>query len=262
MKKYLKIYLQLLLFSTKSKLSFRFNLVFKLLYGPAYVGVLLTILLITYSKTSTLAGWNKNDALLLFAVFNMIYATCLIAFIDSMRYLLWDGIRLGEVDGWLMKPGNIQFFLTFSRPNLDLISLWIFVVVFFVYKMITLHSVSVLNIIGFWILFVLAHVIVYLVLSIYSTLGFYVTRAQQVLEVFDKAADFAQYPLTIFPQSLQLLLSTFIPLAFFSYIPTLFLKNEGSILLVISSITLTVTLFAINHFAWKNALRHYSSASS
>lgn len=262
MKRYLIIYFKLFLFIVKAKLSYRLNFFFKIIHGPVYTGTLLSILLIAYHQTPTLAGWNLNDALLLFAVFNMIYSTCLIVFLDSIRYLLWSGIRLGEVDMWLLKPGNAQFYLTFSKPNFDLFFLWLFVLIFFVYKLATLPTLSIWDHLGFWIIFILAHVIVYLVLSTYATIGFFVTRAQQVVEVFDKASDFAQYPLSIFPQSIQFLLSTFLPIAFFSYIPTLFLKGEGSLFLVMLTIGFTFVLYIINQFAWKYALRHYSSASS
>lgn len=262
MKKYLRIYLHIFLFSIKSRLSYRLNLLFKLMYGPAYHAVLFSVLLLVYNRTPNLAGWTRDEALLLFAVFSVIYTNCLILFMDGIRYLLWSGIRLGEVDAWLLKPGSSQFYLTLSRPNSDFIALWISVVGYFIYKLSTLHGLSLFNMIGFWIAFVLAHLIIYFILSIYATIGFVVTRAQQIIELFDKSSDFAQYPLPIFPHSLQLLLSTFLPIAYYSYIPTLFLRNQGTPQLLISCFTLTLILIFINHFAWKYALRYYSSASS
>lgn len=262
MKKHCVILFRLFLFSLKSKLTYRVNLFFKLLYGPVYVGVLFAILVITYQETSTLAGWTRQEAFLLFAVFNLIYCNCLILFTDSIRYFLWTGIRYGEVDMWLLKPGSPQFFLTFSRPNTDFIALWLCVMGFFIYQLVSLSSLTLFNFIGFLILFILGHVIVYLSLSSYATLGFYVTRAQQIIEVFDKSTDFAQYPLPIFPQSLQFILSTFLPVAFFSYYPTQFLRGQGSVSLIFVSIFFTFFLFIINRLAWKYGLRAYSSASS
>lgn len=262
MKKYLSLYQKLFFFSLKAKLSYRLSFLVKLFYGPMYCGSLLTILLVAYSRTPILGGWDRNEALLLFAVFNMIYTTCLVTFMDSIRYLLWDGIRQGEVDTWLLKPGSTQFYLTFSRPNIDLLSLWIPIFIFFMYKLVNVHSVSIWNWVGFWIVFILAHLIIYFILSTYATLGFYVTKAQQVLEIFDKASDFSQYPISIFPGSIQFALTTFLPIAFYSYVPTLFLRNQGSLFLVGVTIGFTIFLIIINHFAWKHALRNYSSASS
>lgn len=262
MKKYIYIFSLLTFFSLKASLAYRLNFLFKLFHGPVYVGVLLSLLLIAFHRTETLSGWTKPEALLLFSVFHMVYTNCLIIFLNSIRHLLWQGFRLGEVDGWLLKPGSTQFYLTFSRPDTDLFMLWILVCCFFVYQLSSQPYSNIYHWLGFWFLFILAHAIVYFSLSLYSTLGFFVTRVNQIVEVFDKASDFSQYPLTIFPQSIQVFLTTVLPTAFFSYFPVMFLKGEGSLQMIVFSISVVVVLATLNQIAWKQALKHYSSASS
>lgn len=262
MYRYIKVYLTIFNFSLKSMLSYRFNMVFKLLYGPAYIGVIFLVLQTIYSRTQQLAGWTHKDALLLFSVSYFLYFNCQTTFGDGIKNLLWRGISEGEVDKWLLKPGSTQFYLTFSSPNVDFLALWIGVICLFFYQIMTYPQLTLFNFLSFLVFFALGHVIYYLSLSTYATLGFYFVRAQQIAELFDKSTDLTQYPLDIFPKSIQFLFVTFLPIAFFSYVPTLFLRGLGSLSWIIAEIIFCLFLYFLNRWSWQEGLKHYSSASS
>lgn len=263
MKKYLRIYRQIFLCHVQSALAYRLNFVFKLLYGPAYILVLYLVLQTAFLRTNTLGGWTKEEATVLFFVITTIGTTCNLLFIDSIRRLLWHGIRLGEVDSSLLKPVSAQFLLTFGKANVDQIGLWLGTGLLFLYYSWSYWLQLTLNDLGLFLLtFLLAHVLIYLSLSTYATVGFYVVRAQQIMEFFDKTMDFAQYPITVFPASLQFIFFTVLPIAFFGYIPAQFLLGKGSVTAALGMIILTIVFTIVNQLAWNTALKQYSSASS
>lgn len=258
-----KIYAHILSFNLKNILTYRLNLFAKLIYGPAYIGVLFLILHFAFNQTSTLGGWNRSEAVLLFSVFQFIYVNCLILFLKGYRHFLWQGISAGELDFYLLKPAKPQFLVAFSKPDLDQLLLWIGILGLFLYNFVhQLPSLSVLDFVGFVFMAVIAHLIIYFTISTYAATGFFVIRAQQVMEIFDKSSDFSQYPTSIFPSSVKFIAFTFLPIAFFGYLPTLFLLSKGTINILVSSAGFLLLLIIINNFVWKMGLRHYSSASS
>jgi ABC-2 type transport system permease protein len=123
-------------------------------------------------------------------------------------------------------------------------------------------AISILQFLGFLIMTVLGGLIVYFSITLYTAAGFYLTRAGQIIEVYAKISDFAQYPLGIFPLSFQLIAVFIIPLAFFSYLPTLFLLGRGKLSYVLLAITVMTTFALINKVVWKESMKKYSSASS
>lgn len=263
MKRLLRLYLQFFIFHLKSKLSYRFNVIMLLFYGPAYVVALMMIIQLIYQQTSQLLGWTQPEALFLFSTFHLIYSICIMLFIDGLRQFLWSDIRTGALDIYLTKPINPQFLIAFSRPGLDQLLLFTGLLIFFCSHIMNNHQLITLpNLLFYLASLPLAISIIYLTLSTYATLGFYMTRAGQIMELFDKSCDFAQYPPQIFPKVMQFFTFTFIPIALFSYVPTSILLGKISPWYILGMASFVIFLNIINKVCWKEAVKKYSSASS
>lgn len=261
MKRYLTIFWYLLLFDFKARMTYRWNFLVQMLYGPAYVFIMWLLLKIVYTKTSSLLGWTEAEATILFSTFHTMYSLSILTFINSIRHLLWQGIRQGELDFTLLKPVNTQFLATFSYPEIQQLFLVLGVFSLWLYSLtqVSFHWFNLLLFGGLWLL---SFAINYLTLSTYATLGFYVIKAQQVLEIYDKFSDQAQYPTSIYPESIQFVMFTVLPIAFMSFVPVSFLLGRGNFWLLGGMITLLIVLFITNQWAWRRGLQHYSSASS
>lgn len=263
MKRYLSVYCSLVMFSLKSMLEYRFNFVLQLFYAPAYTLVLYLILVTVYSKTPTLAGWTNHEGMVLFSVFHLLYMTFYFFFMKGMRHLLWTAIRIGEIDFVLTKPINSQFYIAIAKPYIELLPLIAILLANFIYQLVHLPvPLTLVNLILFCVLFVAGIAIAYLSLASYATIGFYASKAAQVIELFDKSSDFSQYPNPIFPNSVRILTFSLMPIAFFSYVPTLFLLGKGTPLLFFATGGTVFILIFINRWLWRRGLEHYSSASS
>lgn len=263
MKRYLIVYGNIVLFSLKSIMEYRLNFLLQILYGPAYVLTLFLIITVVFTKTDSLANWSHQEAILMFAVFHLLYTTCILLFIQSVRYFLWTGVRIGQPDLVMTKPISTQFLLTFAKPELNQIPLILGLIVLFFHQLaVGQFVISLIDAVLFFITFVLGMIIVYTVITTYMTIGFYVTKAAQVIEFFDKVTDYSQYPTPIFPLSLRWVFFSVIPIAFFSYVPTGLLLHKLPPVMVVYTVLAAVIFIIINQFAWHQALKHYSSASS
>lgn len=263
MKRYLSIYWQIFVATLKAQLEYRTNFVVQLLYAPAYVGVLYLLLTLAFNKTPVLAGWHRDEAILLFVTFHVVYCFSATLFIKGIREMLWSGIRLGQFDVILTKPLSAQFLATFGKPEIQQLFLLTILVGVGARQLTTLAAmITPVNALAAITALILGIGIIYFVLSTYATLGFYVTKAQQLIEFFDKAADQAQYPVTLFPGSVQFFFFTIVPIAYAGYVPvSLLLGKISPVILLVSLLTLGI-LIVLNHWAWQRGLRQYSSASS
>jgi len=263
--KYLRVLFAFLNFQLKYALEYRVNFLLQAFYGPAYVAILFSILQVAYNHTETIAGWSKPETMVIFCIFHFLYTIGATFFMKGIRNLLWNDVRLGNIDMMLTKPVNFQFLVTFRDPSFNQILLMISLLPLFFYEIskhpeiITHSPVDI-----FWFVFTMLTgiAIFYFAVSTYATSAFFFSKANQVIELFDKISDYSQYPLPLFPESLQLLLVTVVPVAFFSYVPALFLLGRGSIFWALGSLVFLCVLILVNQFCWKYALRQYSSASS
>lgn len=261
--RYIKLIFQFFSFTLKSLLTYRVNFIVQSLYGPMYIFVMFMVLNIAFNKAGSLAGWSKGEGILLFSTFHLLYLTGSILFLKSIRSFLWDKLRKGDLDFILTKPVNPQFMITFSMPEVQLVLNWIVIFVLFIRQILILQlTTSLLQILGFIIIFFLGLAIFYFSVSSYAALGFRVTKAEQIIEFYDKITDFSQYPTLIFPPLFQYLAFTFVPIGLYGYVQTLFLLNKGKIEYILGSILLLLVLFIINQKLWKSGLKLYSSASS
>jgi ABC-2 type transport system permease protein len=263
LKRYFSIYWHIFSSTLKATLEYRTNFVVQLVYAPAYVGVLFLLLTLAFNKAPVLGGWNQDEAILLFVTFHTVYSLSAVLFIRGIREMLWTGIRMGQFDMILTKPLSAQFLATFGRPEIQqLFLLSILLGVAGRQLLILSPQIQPFNALIASLSLILGILVVYFVLSTYATAGFYVTRAQQIIEFFDKASDQAQYPISMFPGSVQLAFFTFVPIAYAGYVPVMILLGKAAPTLILAPIATLIVLIALNRWAWHYGLRHYSSASS
>jgi ABC-2 type transport system permease protein len=258
------VYSHFLKFSLKYMLEYRFNALVRSLFVPTWQLSTFIIIHVIFLQTPTLGGWNRNEAVMLFLVFQLLYLFIYFAFLEGgVRHMMWFSVRHGEYDAVLTKPVPTQLLSMFARPSINsFLGLSVTIVLFVYHLSQTSLGINLASALAFGIMYVLSFLICYFLLSAYATLSFYFTKSQQIIEIIDKTADYSQYPMSIFPTSFQLIAFTLIPIAYMGYVPTLFLLNRGSWQVVLITVAVLIVSFFINKTAWRVGLKHYSSASS
>ncbi len=263
MMRYLNIYYLLFLTRLQVLLAFRLNTFVHFLHGPAYMGVLFMVQQLAYQRAPELGSWNRTESTLLLSVCFIMYTIAFILYIVALRSFLWDGIRHGVVDQYLTKPISPIFFIAWGKPDLTQLPLLGLCIALFLHQASQVHEqLSLTNSLLALCVVSLGLLVHYFALTTYATLGFVMTRAEQILELFDKTSDSGQYPISIFPGSLQFVLIAIVPVAFLGYVPTLFLLGHRPWQLVFYECVLLCIFYVLHRYAWKYALRAYTSVSS
>lgn len=263
LRRYFHIYQQIFITRVQMLFAFRLNTFVHFLYGPAYFIVLFVVQQLAYTKAPELGGWTRDQATLVLSVCFVLYTLTFILYISSLRQFLWDGIRHGVVDQYLTKPASPLFFIAWSKPDIAQIPMFVLTVALFLRQVWLLGDTVTVSGMLFAVLAAALGVwLHYLAITTYTSLGFVMTKAEQVLELFDKVSDSGQYPTNIFPGSLQFLLVAVVPVAFLGYVPAQFLLEYRPWHWVLLECLLILSFVVIHKFAWKYAIRQYTSASS
>lgn len=98
---------------------------------------------------------------------------------------------------------------------------------------------------------------------ILASFAFWIKFSQSYLFAAYKMADFAMYPMGIYPAALRFILTFALPFAFTAYYPAAALLGRESMLTGIGGTVLAGAIVAIiSAFVWKAGLRAYESAGS
>jgi ABC-2 type transport system permease protein len=263
LRRYFRIYKQILSFTLKYMMAYRANFLIRSLHNIFYVLTFFITTLIIYQHTPSLAGWTKNEGILLFSLVHITYGTQTFFFMRGIEEFMRFRIKSGDFDLDLLKPVNSQFMALFRKPWIDSVIFTVIVLLLFIRQISLLSDqITTINFIYFLIAYPLCLLIWYFILAAYATISFHITSAEHVFYFIEKASDFAQYPTTIFPKAVASVFFSVVPIAFVSFVPASILMGRNSQLMwLLIIITLPIS-FIINRLAWKKGLEHYSSASS
>lgn len=264
MKKYLKIYLQLVNFSIKQIIEYRANLLIRSSFVPIWGVVMFGVVWVMFNHTNSLGGWNFQEMVVLYLIAQIYFGIVYYSFFEGgFRYMMVKGVRLGEFDSHLTKPVNTMFLAMFSRPEISsVITVLISIPILIWYLFYIQIPITLANIILALVATVFSFLIILFICAAYTTLAFWTGQARQLVELVNKGAEFAQYPLDVFSAPIQMIFFSVLPTFFFGYIISAFLLGKGSLQLMIISIVMTIVSYFINNFAWRVGLKQYSSASS
>jgi len=121
--RYLKLYFYLFKFSCIQYLEHRIDFLTNTLRSLGWIGVALISFAILFQQSNTIAGWNRNELLLMFGMYMLINESWYALFSENLVNFS-ELIRLGDFDHILLLPVSTQFisslqnFLVFSLPNI------------------------------------------------------------------------------------------------------------------------------------------------
>lgn len=262
MKRYLRLYKRLIEQGFSYEAHYRASAFFNIATSMLWLGMMLISLEILFSNTSEIAGWTKEETLVLALFWGVV---------DECSTMLWKANHMefantvvsGDMDAYLVKPVN-TFFLVNFRVFLAR-AWWRFVVTcaLFVFTLAHFHlPVTLLSSLTALAAFGSALVTFFSFSLLFNTLAFWFGRIENINALIDTTTGMMRYPLDIFTRPLRILLLTLIPVGVMSYAPVaLLLEKRGPLLLVLAWVMAGVFL-SLAYWFFNFALRRYSSASS
>jgi len=226
------------------------------LLGVAFVGLV-------FSAVPKLSGWSLEEILFIYG-FAQLSRGIDHTFFDNMWILAWRMVAKGEFDRLLVRPLPALFQLIAERFQTDGIGELAagVAVIAWAGTRLELHTDALSLLLG--VIAVFGGVLIYASIKlILASLAFWIKFSQSYLFAAYKMADFAMYPMGIYPRALQFVLTFALPFAFTAYYPAAALLGRESMLTGIGGTLLAAAALTIlAAFVWKAGLRAYESAGS
>lgn len=261
MKKYWKVYSTFFVTSFRRELEFRANFFAKIIQNAIWISFFVMILLVVFSRTTTIAGWSRGDAFVLAATLFIMNSIA-----NAMFFSLHEipqHIRMGTLDFLLTKPIDNQFWISTRRFNFDQIgTLFAGVAMTIIGVVQSGSSPGLPHWIAYFVLVLASTAIYYSLMLILMTLGIWLVRVDNLWVLGESLMQIARYPIDIYGVAIRRFFVYGLPLAFISTIPAAQLvKGFDPQMLALGVVWAIVFLMAARVF-WRFALRSYASASS
>lgn len=262
MKRYLRLLLYILRFSFVVRLEYRIDFILNIV--RSLVGFLLNLftLEVIFAQTQMLAGWNREEALVLYGVFVCINELWYFLFFLNIMQIP-DLIRLGELDKVLLMPVSRLFlislrnFLIFSVPNL------VFGILIIVYNLQKLdQGLSLLQAFSAVLLIANGLLVLYSLMLASSSLAFWTTQLRAFWEAYSMFTDAGKYPVTIFEGASRFVLTFILPIGVIFTFPAQALVHGLTIVQVLEILFFGQAIFFLARKIFAFGLMHYDSASA
>lgn len=259
-------YLKLIFINAKNCLirimEFRSEVISWSFFSLFWAFIIIVFTEVLFSQISSIAGWTKNEILVLVMVQELFIGFIWIFILPSVLDYS-KSIRKGELDFFLIRPVNTRFLLSFRRFEFDQflrITVLIFILNIYLKNLgIPIHFENVLLAV---LLFALGLFIFYCLFFTISTLSFWFINLFNLEDFFDSVINAGRYPSTIFQGGLRIIFFYILPVVFTATYPTQALLGRFNPLSVIQIVTAAALIFFISEWFWNFALKRYSSASS
>lgn len=217
---------------------------------------------VVMQKVPNLNGWNYDEILLVYGFITLAKSISHM-FADNLWTLGRVYIRSGGFDRFLVRPINPLFHLLADRFCQDGVGNFLVGVALVVKASISLHIawtplkalLLVTNVVSGGFIFIALNLLT-------CTVAFWIVDSVPVTRlVFDNHL-FAQYPLTIYPKTINVMLTWIIPYGLASFYPASYLLDrELGWLAWLAPVAATILLFLAYRF-FQFGLRHYSGTGT
>ncbi|GEM_PF-6858116 len=260
MKRYLKIFRLQLVNQIVSYSIFKGDTILLLISDT--FGLIFSVIFFKalYNNIHAIGAWNYESTLLLVGIAN---------FVDSFYRFLFEKnvrrisalVRKGTLDYALIKPIDIQFYLSTGRFNFQTLSslLLSILIILHAVKLLRL-AINVFNVIVFIVLLMVGISLRY-VFSLYSSIiSFYTTRVSAFHSLQAEIFKYAEYPLDVFRGLTERIFFTLMfPIILIANAPAIAIIQNRNYL-VILSIFISAVHFYLSRALLFASLNKYQSA--
>lgn len=260
-KRYVKIYNVLLRLNFYKLFAYRANFISSLIAHTVWGLFILVSMLLLTSQTASVAGWTRNELLILAGVYNTVFSVFYFFFSRNFGELS-NTIHFGRLDGILAKPIDSQFLISCTYVGYTHLVRFVFGIVFLLIVLqqmqVTVTFMTVLTFILF--LFVSVIIIYSLWLSV-MTLTLWFSKLSNLVDLLYELNGIAKFPQEIYKGIGTVILFGLFPLTLIIVSPTKALLQKMLLGDMLLPVIFAVGLFWFARRFWQFALRSYTSAS-
>src|SRR5258706_1525205 len=237
------------------RVALLFFLVGKILRFSLFIGFLYFLI----QGTNGLAGYTGNQAIFFFLIFNVV--DVLSQFFFSEVYRFRPKIVSGDFDLTLVKPANALFVSLLGGADIvDLVTFPPLLIA--TWLVASLLHPSLLGVFYFLLLMINGFLIAAAFHIVVLAMGIITLEIDHTIMIYRDLTSFGRFPVDIYKQPLQGLLTYLIPVGIMITFPAKALMGLVSPGGVFLSLLVGVTAILLSFRFWNFALKKYASASS
>ncbi|MEM7031149.1 MAG: ABC-2 family transporter protein [Chloroflexota bacterium] len=243
-------------------LQYRVNFWAQLLQTIVGSSTAIGSLAIIFQHTDDLAGWHPDELLVLVGIY-FLMRSAIQTFIQPSLTLFMEDVRQGTLDYTIIKPVDSQLLVSIRR-----VAIWntfdgLVGICIIIYAVAQLrYELGGYEALTFVLTLLCGAVIVYSFWLILATIAFWFIRVENILVIFESMYQAGRWPVGIYPQFLQLLLTFLVPIAFAVTVPAEALTGRLTRVDFGLALVLAVALFIVARRFWNFGIKHYSGASA
>ena len=252
-----------------NEFQYRANFFIQLLQSLISLGVGLVGLSLVFSYTSQLNGWSQPELLAVMGVFTLMGGVIQSSIQPNMERLA-NEIQQGTLDFALTKPTDGQVIVSvreFRFWRLVDVAVGLVVIGIAIREMqngscSTCGQLGIVQGLAFLLALILGGIMIYCFWLILSSVAFWVIRVDQIVNLFEGVYAAGRWPVTIYPEWLQVGLTFLVPVAFSVTVPAEALTGRLTVPNLLGAVGLTVGLMVLARIIWRLGIKHYAGASA
>lgn len=247
--------------SLMTALQYRSNFALEILIGGATASMGLVPLLFVYGRAHDIAGWTLPESLLVTGFFLMLSGV-VGTFVEPNLSAVVEGVRNGQLDYMLVKPVDAQLLASASRVAPA--RLWDMVagvgVLGWALSQLPTPSAG-QGLLAFGLLVSGLGAMYSLWVGVVC-LSFWFVRVDNLRFLLSAITDAGRWPVSVYRGVSRLLLTVVVPVALTTSFPALALLGRLDSGLLAQALAVSAVGLVVSRLLWKNAVSHYTSASS
>jgi len=260
-KRYWRIYRSFVSSSLTRELEYRGNFIAKILQNLIWVFFFVLIVGVIYRNTDNVAGWKKEDMLLLTGACFLVTAI-----IEGFAMSLMEvpgNVRDGTLDLIVTRPVDSQFWVSSRRFNFDRLGVLAVALGMVIYYGSTRNPApDLVQWVAFAVLTLCAIALYYSLNLFFMTLGIYWVKVDNLWVLGETTMQVSRYPIDIYGVAARRFFFFYLPLAFFASAPVSQIRGEVAWTTVAGGVAWAAFGLTASRMFWRHAMRSYSSASS
>lgn len=245
-----------------NELQYRANFFVQLLESAVLAVTGLIALSVIFDHTTTLNGWTRPQLLVVMGIYTAVGGLIGFAIEPNMQRLLAD-VHVGTFDHVLTKPVDSQLLASLRQFNL-----WRLIDVV-IGGGLVIWGVAQLGdrpapgeIAGLGLTLVAGMVLVYCLWLIVTAGSFWFVRMNEVQDLFTGMYRAGQYPVTVYPTWLKLIMLYLVPIGFAVTVPAESVTGRLTLTRVVAMVIFLCVVAAVTRTVWRLGTRRYAGASA
>ncbi len=257
----LRLYLEMMKVQLQSVMEYKTDFIINMLSEIISNGLWISFIWIMFLNIPSINGWSLQQILFIVGLSYFSWGIVLLIF---PIFELEEYILEGTLDRFMTKPINIMIQFMTSRVNFTQAGNIItgFALILITSSMLGIHW-NIFNTSLFVALIASGTVIIFSLLLIPASIGFWTTKSNALISIVSKFSSISEYPLEIYNLATVFFISFVMPFAFVNYYPAqLFIGKGIAPSFAYLTPVVAIITFAVAYSIWKLGLKNYQSTGS